>query len=169
MTADTDNATTGPTRDELRAQAKALNVPGYSKLSKIDLAAAIASATVPAPGADGELVTDPTVPGPPELKPPAEPPAAPEPSLEELQARAKALDVEGRSSMDRDELVAAIATTEANLPPATPGQASAGGVTANAEHGDELQPGTPEEVGRPDLLEVAQERGQRTPFRELGA
>lgn len=157
----TETATenTGPSRDELRAHAKALGIAGYGSLTKAQLAEAIAGAT------------DASVPQPRELRqaPVDEAADTGHVPLEALQARAAALDVDGRSSMDADELVAAIAAAEANLPPRTPGQVSAAGVSANTRLGEDPPPGTPEEVGRPDLLEVALERGKRTPFREIGA
>lgn len=61
------------------------------------------------------------------------------PTKAELLERARALEVDGRSKMDVDELAAAIADAEA------------------ARQGD-LQPGTPDEVGRPELVHVAQTR-----------
>lgn len=68
-------------------------------------------------------------------------------TLAELRAEAADLGIEGRSKMDRDELVGAIASANANVVP----------------------PGTPEETGRPELVELAEARAANRNPRRLGA
>jgi hypothetical protein len=109
---------------------------------------------------------------PPTPDPPA--PAittSPTPPASELRDRAKELDVDGRSKMDRDELVAAIAAAEvakaareeeeARERTGTPKTAFADATAALFNDADVERPATPEETGRPELLEVAQERAAR--------
>lgn len=74
-----------------------------------------------------------------------------EPTLEQLRKRAGELGVEGRSKMDREELVPAIAAAEAS---------------AAATGGD---PGTPEQTGRPELRELAEGRAANRNPRVIGA
>lgn len=95
--------------------------------------------------------------------PPA-PPAPPEPPTKaELLDRARELEVPGRSSMSADELAAAIADSEAETRP-TIDVVHLDGSTETVP--DPLAPpapehGTPEEVGRPPLVEVAEARAAR--------
>jgi hypothetical protein len=87
------------------------------------------------------------------------------PTLDELQKQARDLQIAGRSSMSRDELVTAIANATGVQ---TAGQTSAAAVAAADETAP--KPGTPDEVGRPELLDVAAKRAaDRKPRRVIGA
>lgn len=80
----------------------------------------------------------------------------------ELDTMARTLDVKGRSSMDAPALAQAIADAERSI-------AEREDAERRAAAG-ELEPGTPEEVGRPDLIQVAEERAAaRKPHRVIGA
>lgn len=68
-------------------------------------------------------------------------------TAKDLQALAADLDVRGRSRMSADELRDAIATARANTVP----------------------PGTPAETGRPELVEVAEQRAANRNPRRVGA
>jgi hypothetical protein len=103
---------------------------------------------------------------------------ATQPTLEELRARASELDIPGRSKMGREDLTAAIAEAEAaggddggtqpgaQDAPVTDAQTSTAGIAAA---GQTLTPGTPEEVGRDDLVELAQARAANRNPRVIGA
>lgn len=107
----------------------------------------------------------------------------PEPTLTELRDRARELKIDGRTQMDRDELVAAIDQAEANAgdtaggtnpagvtqrPTArTDAQSSTAGLVASGDTAP--APGTAEEVGRPDLTDVAAERAATRKPRVIGA
>lgn len=97
------------------------------------------------------------------------------PSKEDLLERARELDVKGRTKMDADELAAAIADAEA---------AAGARPTIDVVHldgtsetvVDPLAPpapehGTPEEVGRPPLVDVAEARAAKreASMRVIGA
>jgi hypothetical protein len=92
-------------------------------------------------------------------------------TLKDLQARARELDVAGRSSMDAAELTAAIAAEEARLagtpPPRTDAQTSEAALDAADETAP--APGTPDEVGRPELASVAEARAANRNPRVIGA
>lgn len=74
-----------------------------------------------------------------------------EPTLEQLRKRAGELDVQGRSKMDAGELAAAIAAAEDD---------------ARRTGGD---PAPPEIVGRPPLVELAEQRAANRNPRVIGA
>lgn len=79
-------------------------------------------------------------------------PTPQEPTKAELLERARELDVKGRTKMNEEELVSAIADAERDS--LDPSQ----------------RPGTPEQVGRPPLDEVAvQSAIDRQPFKVIGA
>lgn len=102
-----------------------------------------------------------------------------EPTLEQLRKRAAELDVEGRSSMNKDQLTAAIADAERAAELAAAEEAKAAeadkrrreaaakglvpGITADPE------PSPPAVTGRPPLSELAAERAANRNPRVIGA
>jgi len=88
--------------------------------------------------------------------PPAETPKPP--TVEALRDRANALGIKGRSSMNREELVSAIAEAEAAQDPRT---AFVGVMGALFHDADSQRPSTPEETGRPPLRQIAEERAAK--------
>lgn len=80
-----------------------------------------------------------------------------ETTLEDLRKRASELDIPGRSKMDAEELAAAIATAEDRGP-----------MAADVDD-DVIAPGTPEEVGRPEAIDVAEKRAANRNPRVVGA
>jgi hypothetical protein len=80
-------------------------------------------------------------------------PGTSEPTLADLQDRARELDIEGRSSMNKEEIETAIAEAEA-------------AATSEPEGPAEVE--APEETsGRPPLAEVAEERVTTRRVRKL--
>lgn len=86
-------------------------------------------------------------------------------SAASLQDRAGELNIAGRGSMNKAALAHAIAEAEAagaiDHGPTPPEAGQTGpseppAPTTAAPADDDVQPGTPEEVGRPELLEVAE-------------
>lgn len=78
-----------------------------------------------------------------------------EPNLEDLKKRAAELDVDGRSSMTKAELVAAIAAAE---------DAAAGdSVAADTTLADTVEPPAADgsDSGRPPLVDVAEDRARK--------
>lgn len=98
-----------------------------------------------------------------------------EPTLKDLRERAGELEIEGRSSMDREALEAAIAKAERNAQSGvthrptqrTDAQTSTAGLAASGDPAPE--PGTEEEVGRPVLSSVAEDRAANRKPRVIGA
>jgi hypothetical protein len=89
---------------------------------------------------------------------------ADEPTKDDLLKRAAELDVEGRSSMTNDELAAAIAGAEPEdgvigSEPTPEEQEAAAALDAARESADE--PSSADVVGRPSLVELAQDRAAR--------
>jgi hypothetical protein len=75
-----------------------------------------------------------------------------EPTVDELRERAAELDVAGRSRMNREQLVEAIAAAET----------AAGESQIAADTSSESPPApTPDEVGRPPLADVAADRARK--------
>lgn len=101
-----------------------------------------------------------------------------EPTLDALRERAAELKIEGRSRMARPELVTAIAAAEAAqdvnaqaAAQATPqAQENTAAIAAAAVAG-ELEPTPDELVGRPPLLDLAEQRAARraTNMRVIGS
>jgi hypothetical protein len=150
------------TREELEARAAELDIEGRSRMSKADLAEAVASAEAAAtPGAST------AEPGPPA---PENPPA--EPTKADLLEHAAELEIDGRSSMTKDELAAAIAAEEARLaghraagPSGNVDETPAGGDPGNGP----TEPTPDDVVGRPPLASLAEERAANREPRVIGA
>lgn len=97
-------------------------------------------------------------------------------TAKDLSQLASELGIPGRGSMDKAELARAIAEAEAEAGPT--GTVTIGGQTHTVDRvaGDgsgvvelDLEPGTPDEVGRPDLLDTALTRAaDRRPARVIG-
>lgn len=97
-----------------------------------------------------------------------------QPTLKALQERAAELGVEGRSSMTKDELVAAIASAETaaagHIPASPPEDSTAPSSAPPAEPAlDPREPSPADVVGRPELVDVAQERAANRNPRVIGA
>jgi hypothetical protein len=90
------------------------------------------------------------------------------PTLEELQAHARELKVEGRSKMDKAELAAAILASQ-RVPSAGAGGDGDAGAGAGAGEAPVLEPSPPDVVGRPPLASLAQERASNRNPRVIGA
>lgn len=92
----------------------------------------------------------------------------PEPTLDDLKRHAGRLNIEGRSSMDKETLAQAITDREAELEDQRrqaqeDSQREAERVLREAQADQDAihLPATPEEVGRPPLSEVAAQRAKR--------
>lgn len=93
-----------------------------------------------------------------------------------LAELASELDVDGRSKLDHDDLAQAVLKAEGAKAVNDAAAAERERVTAALEAAPptsaelELEAGTPDEVGRDDLITVAQERAaSRKPARVIGA
>lgn len=148
--------------EQLRRRARELDIPGRTQMSRDELATAVGIADAAA-AQTADATTD-TGHRHADAQDGADGPQAPEDdrTVEQLLERARELDVAGRSSMNRDELAAAVAaaealvgpgsTTPAGADPATAGQVSTAGLVAVQ---DDPEPATPEQTGRPSLLDLA--------------
>lgn len=96
-------------------------------------------------------------------------------TLEQLRDRARELEIAGRSSMNAEQLAAAIDLAEGTAPaeePATDAQASGAAIAAAPDVDATepvLEPSTPQQVGRPDLLALAERRAANRNPRVIGA
>lgn len=90
-----------------------------------------------------------------------------QPTLDALQERARELNIRGRTTMERDELVAAIATAEGHIAATAPDAPDSAPPAAPAT--DPSEPTPADVVGRPTLVDVAQERAATRTTRVIGA
>jgi hypothetical protein len=90
------------------------------------------------------------------------------PTLEALQERARELNIRGRTTMSRDDLVAHIAAAEGHIA-ATPAPDAPDSAPPAEPALDPTEPTPPDVVGRPPLVDVAQERAATRTTRVIGA